>query len=267
MTATPVRRPSRSQAPSLREERKLLRDGARLVAGVDEVGRGALAGPVTVGVVLVTETTRTAPSGLRDSKLLTPPARDALVPRLRRWATAWAVGHAEPDEIDAHGILAALRLAGSRALAQLPVAPDAVLLDGSYDWLTRPPVPLALFEPAHLAGADRDPVELADGAVRTVVKGDLRCAAVAAASVLAKTARDALMVERDRTYPGYGWSGNKGYSAPEHHSALALLGPCEQHRRSWRLPGCSPDWPVPAPRAVADEALPALFDDEGIMEP
>lgn len=273
MSSAAGRQGDRARVPTLREERRLLRAGARLVAGVDEVGRGALAGPVTVGVVVVTETTRTAPTGLRDSKLLTPAARDALAPRLRRWATAWAVGHAEPDEIDAHGILSALRLAGGRAMAQLPDVPDAVLLDGSYDWLTRPPVPLALFEPAHLPGADRDPVELARGAVRTLVKGDLRCAAVAAASVLAKTARDAIMTERDTTYPGYGWVGNKGYSAPEHHAALSVLGACEQHRRSWRLPGCDRDWSRPrAPSGTAavvgageNEALPTLFDDEGMM--
>ena len=258
----------RSRVPTLREERRLLRDGAQLVAGVDEVGRGALAGPVTVGVVVVTVRTRTAPTGLRDSKLLTAAARDALAPRVRRWATACAVGHAEPDEIDAHGILSALRLAGGRALAQLPQVPDAVLLDGSYDWLTRPPVPLSLFEPAHLRGTDCQPVDLPAGAVRTLVKGDLRCAAVAAASVLAKTARDAVMTERDVTYPGYGWAGNKGYSAPEHLSALGALGPCEQHRRSWRLPGCSPEWPAPLPRPEPlDEAVPSLFDDEGMMAP
>lgn len=262
-------RAGRSRVPTLREERRLLRDGARLVAGMDEVGRGALAGPVTVGVVVVTEATRTAPSGLRDSKLLAPAVREALAPRLRRWATAWAVGHAEPDEIDAHGILSALRLAGTRALAQLPDVPDAVLLDGSYDWLTRPTQPLALFEPSHLAGARAGAVDVPPGTVRTLIKGDLRCAAVAAASVLAKTERDAIMRQRDGTYPWYGWAGNKGYSAPEHCDALAELGPCEQHRRSWRLPGCSSPWEPAssAPAAGAEDSLVSLFDDEGMMAP
>lgn len=252
----PVRRPapSRSTVPSLREERRLLRDGATLVAGVDEVGRGALAGPVSVGIVVVHAGTRTAPTGLRDSKLLTPAAREALVPRLRRWAVAWAVGHAEPAEIDAFGILSALRLAGTRALRRLPTLPDAVLLDGSYDWLTRPMAPAALFDPGDLlddvpgpgpAFPDAGPglsssgeLDLPAGAVRTLIKGDLRCAAVAAASVLAKTERDAIMRERAALHPEYCWADNKGYSAPEHLAALAGLGPCPQHRRSWRLPGC-----------------------------
>ncbi|SDQ76072.1 ribonuclease HII [Quadrisphaera sp. DSM 44207] len=227
-TAPPRPRPARGSAPSLRAERALLRAGHPLVAGVDEVGRGALAGPVTVGVVVVTAATPSAPPGLRDSKLLTPAAREALVPRLRRWAPAWAVGHAEPGEVDALGVLRALRLAGTRALAQLPEAPEAVLLDGSYDWLTRPPPPPGAAPPPRLP------------AVRTRVKADLRCAAVAAASVLAKVARDAIMVERARDHPGYGWEANKGYSCAEHSDALRRLGPCAQHRRSWRLPGVEP---------------------------
>ncbi len=228
-------RPPPSRTPTLREERRLLREGFALVAGVDEVGRGALAGPVSVGVVVVGPATRTAPAGLRDSKLLTPATREALAPRLRRWAPAWAVGHAEPEEIDAVGILRALRLAGTRALADLGVVPDVVVLDGSYDWLTRPVEPATLLDlpVAHCeAGPALD--------VRTMVKADLRCAAVAAASVLAKTTRDAMMTQRHARFPAFGWAENKGYSAPEHVDALARLGPCDQHRRSWRLPGA---WP------------------------
>jgi ribonuclease HII len=255
-------RPSgpRSAAPTLREERLLLRAGHALVAGVDEVGRGALAGPVTVGVVVVTAATRSAPPGLRDSKLLTPAAREALAPRLRRWAPASAVGHAEPEEIDALGIVPALRLAGTRALASLPDLPDAVLLDGNHDWLTpRRPAPAPDAGPALELdlGLDLEPapsvVDLRDDAggpdplgglvldrlpvVTTQIKADLRCAAVAAASVLAKVERDALMVARAADHPAYGWAENKGYSAPEHVVALERLGPCAQHRRSWRLPG------------------------------
>lgn len=230
----PAQRP-RSAAPTLRRERELLRSGHALVAGVDEVGRGALAGPVTVGVVVVELSTRSAPVGLRDSKLLSPAAREALVPALRRWAPAWAVGHASAAEVDGLGILRALRLAGTRALHQLPELPAAVLLDGDYDWLNRPhPPPAASCAPL---GGDVDVV--------TQVKGDLRCAAVAAASVLAKVERDGLMAGLDAEHPGYGWAGNKGYSAPEHLAALRELGPCAQHRRSWRLPG------VPAAGAAA----------------
>jgi len=246
--------------PTLREERRLLRDGHVLVAGMDEVGRGALAGPVTVGVVVVDASVRTAPTGVRDSKLLTPAARHALAPRLRRWAVAYAVGHAEPDEIDRYGIIAALRLAGRRALASLPEPPGCVLLDGSHDWLSppRPPAPSRASREAE--GAQPLPQEESlfeldlvlqvpvrpappvvslgcDPRVMTLVKADLRCAAVAAASVLAKVERDAIMVTRSADFPLYEWQDNKGYSAPEHLAALAEHGPCEQHRRSWSLPG------------------------------
>ncbi|MGC4015822.1 MAG: ribonuclease HII [Luteolibacter sp.] len=171
-----------------------------------------------------TPSCKTAPAGLRDSKLLTPAARERLVPRLRRWAPAWAVGHAGADEIDEYGILRALRLAGERALAQLPEAPDHVLLDGSYDWLTRP-APTLFDEPD-----DTPPVR-----VTTRIKADLRCAGVAAASVLAKTTRDAIMVEHAREHPAYGWAVNKGYASPEHRTALLTHGPCVLHRRSWNL--------------------------------
>jgi ribonuclease HII len=221
---------------------------------MDEVGRGALAGPVTVGVVVLDLAVGTAPAGVRDSKLLAPAAREALVPRLRRWARGWAVGHAEPEEIDAHGIIAALRLAGRRALAQLPVLPGCVLLDGNHDWLTLrqcapPPADEDGLFPIEQAGPIGVPVRVpaphvpldAEPVVHTMIKADLRCAAVAAASVLAKVERDRIMVQRARDFPGYGWEDNKGYSAPDHGEALRRLGTCPQHRRSWSLPGQAGD--------------------------
>src|SRR5665213_1963334 len=113
---------STSRKPSLRDER----------------GRGALAGPVSVGVVVVDEVCRSAPVGVKDSKLLSHQVRERLVPMIQGWATAYAVGHASPGEIDRFGIMVALRLAGTRALAALPVMPDLVLLDGNYDWLSDP---------------------------------------------------------------------------------------------------------------------------------
>jgi ribonuclease HII len=236
-----------STAPSLRVERSLLREGYRLIASMDEVGRGALAGPASVGIVLVDDSVRTAPAGVRDSKLLTPAARQALVPRIRRWALAYAVGHAGPDEVDAVGILAALRLAARRALAALPAVPDLILLDGNHDWFTEPAAPAedptsvlpGLFTlppaPSHQPLPVGPPIE-----VRTMIKADMRCSSVAAASVLAKVERDARMVRLHDEYPAYCWADNKGYSAPEHMQALLELGPCEQHRRSWRLP-CATD--------------------------
>jgi ribonuclease HII len=220
--------------PTLRWERRLLRSGCHLVAGMDEVGRGALAGPVSVGVVAVHPHTRSAPVGTRDSKLLTPDARTALVPLLRDWAHAWAVGHAGPEEIDAWGIVTALRMAGRRALADLGQQCDCVLLDGSHDWLTDPAgeqlldLPSSATAPRILLGIEPT--------VRTVVKGDQQCAAVAAASVLAKVERDAHMVELARRHPGYGWQRNKGYTSTEHVAGLREHGPSPLHRRSWRLP-------------------------------
>lgn len=220
-----------SRKPSLRTERLLQREGYPVLAGMDEVGRGALAGPVTVGVVVIDEGCRSAPSGVRDSKLLTPAARERMVPRIERWCIAWGVGHSGPDEIDTFGIMGGLRLAGRRALAQLGVVPDLVILDGNHDWLTHPEeVGLLAFAADH-DGASTPPV-------RTMIKADLRCSSVAAASVLAKVARDRLVVERAADHPDYGWLDNKGYAAPEHLDALRRLGPTEYHRRSWNIPGC-----------------------------
>ncbi len=190
--------------------------GGGLVAGMDEVGRGALSGPVTVGVVVVAPGCRPAPRGLADSKALSANARIDLVPRIVGWAHGAAVGHASAAEIDAVGVTAALRLAGHRALAALVDAPADVLLDGGHDYLTGPG-----------GSAPR---------VRTLVRADRSCASVAAASVLAKVARDAIMVDLAGSFPEYGWAANKGYGTPDHLDALARLGPVEHHRRTWRLP-------------------------------
>jgi len=229
--------PGTSRKPSLRVERELQRAGHRLVAGMDEVGRGALAGPVSVGVVVVDEACRSAPVGVKDSKLLSPRTRERLVPKIQGWATAYAVGHSSPEEIDRHGIMVALRFAGTRALAALTVIPDLILLDGNYDWLTDP-------GRVGLLGLLDDGVDSASAEptawgvpVRTMVKADLFCSSVAAASVLAKVERDAMMVELAVDVPDYAWELNKGYSAPEHFAALESHGSSVHHRRSWRLPG------------------------------
>ena len=220
-----------SRRPSLRVERALQREGHRLLAGMDEVGRGALAGPVSVGVVVIDDVCRSAPMGVKDSKLLSPKMRERMVPKIQRWATCFAVGHSSPGEIDQYGIMVALRLAGNRALGALPVIPDLVILDGNYDWLTDPErVGLLSFLES---GVAHDPCV----PVRTMVKADLYCSSVAAASVLAKVERDAMMVALAAEVPGYAWELNKGYSAPEHFDALKNLGPSVHHRRSWHLPG------------------------------
>lgn len=197
---------------------------------MDEVGRGAVAGPVSVGVVAIGLTCRSAPHGVKDSKLLTSNAREAMVPKIRRWARSWGVGHASPEEIDAWGIMIGLRLAGERALKACGVSPDLIILDGNHDWLTRPErVGLLAFMDPDMAQTPSTPP------VRTVIKGDMRCSSVAAASVLAKVERDAVMVDLHQEHPLYGWNVNKGYAAPEHLGALRRHGTCDHHRRSWNL--------------------------------
>jgi ribonuclease HII len=228
------------RAPNLKLERTWLADGHLVVAGSDEVGRGALGGPVSAGVVLVDVATRRPPTGLRDSKLLTRAAREALVPRIERWAVASAVGHASAAEIDAFGILRALRLAGERALAALGTECTVVVLDGNYDWFRRPdPVP-------------GSPLPRPPDHVELRIKADLVCASVASASVLAKVTRDRLMEDLAREHPAYGWDVNRGYATPEHLDALRELGACCEHRRSWRLPG------VPVDQLTLDLDAPSL---------
>ncbi len=252
----PRRTARRVPPPTLRLERSLLRSGHVLVAGMDEVGRGSLAGPVSVGVTIVDLSTRTSPSGLRDSKDLNPAVRERLVPRLRRWALASAVGHAEPEEIDRYGIIAALRLAGRRALAELPELPTMIVLDGKHNWFALPGAAgpavqllgeqqqFELIDLPALEGVTPDRFvreapalpELAhEPEVTMLIKADRKCSSVAAASVLAKVERDAIMVHRSQQHPAYGWAGNKGYSAPEHFEALRTVGPCAQHRLSWNI--------------------------------
>lgn len=200
-------------------------DAGVFLAGVDEVGRGALAGPACVGIALVSVTTPDAvPEGLRDSKLMTPAARERSAHAVTAWVEGAAVGHAGPDVVDQWGIIGALRVAARHALEQLAdYRIGGVLLDGVHDWWTTDGLPLGPQLPAY--------------PVRTYPKADARCAVVAAASVLAKVARDRTMVELAARYPGYDWERNKGYSSPRHIAGLAALGASDQHRRSWKLPG------------------------------
>jgi ribonuclease HII len=220
----------------------MMRDGTVLVGGCDEVGRGALAGPVTVGIVVIDASIGRVPKGLADSKLLTPQRRQQLVPVIKRWCLAYAVGHASPAEIDRWGLTLALRLAGHRALAQLRPQPDSVLLDGSYDWLSRREEQTALWPTDLREAADDGPEwpECEVPPVVTQIKADLACASVAAASVMAKTTRDAIMVDLARKHPQFAWDENKGYASDRHRDELKRSGPCDHHRRSWRL-GLEPD--------------------------
>ncbi|WP_130176411.1 ribonuclease HII [Cryobacterium sp. SO1] len=204
--------------PTLEVELAMLAAGASCVIGCDEVGRGALAGPVAVGVAVVTADVGAFPVGLRDSKLLSEPRRELLAPLAVAWVKHSAVGLASAHEVDEVGIIAALGLAGKRALAQLhadgvDIVGGVVLLDGNDDWLNK-----ALATPL---------------AVVTRIKADQDCASVSAASVIAKVHRDRLMIAADIATPGYGWTGNKGYGSAAHMSAIGELGASEHHRRSW----------------------------------
>jgi ribonuclease HII len=213
---------------SLRYERPLLRCG-EVVVGLDEVGRGALAGPLTVGAVVLAREA-TPPAGLNDSKLLTRARREALVAPLESWATDWSLGSVSSAEIDDWGLRLALAVAGTRALDGLRVKPTHALIDGSFNLLR---ASLAI----GFGVAAPPPLRYSDLACTTIVNGDRVSATIAAASVLAKVQRDQFMVELSAEFGGYCWAANKGYGAPEHLEALRNLGPTCHHRQSWRLPG------------------------------
>ncbi|TVU63190.1 ribonuclease HII [Paenarthrobacter nitroguajacolicus] len=218
--------------PTLDVERSFLSSGVRLLAGVDEVGRGALAGPVSVGIAVVNLQDHGLLADVRDSKLLKPEDRDRLEPLVRDWAVASAVGHASSREIDEVGIIAALRLAGTRAWFDVlasGVCPDMVLLDGSHNWLS-PEVQASLFDTS-------DSGPWCEAPVHTRVKADMSCLSVAAASVLAKVARDRIMVDLHSELPAYGWNENKGYATAAHRDVIRLQGPSAYHRTSWHLTG------------------------------
>jgi ribonuclease HII len=194
------------------------RGGARFVIGIDEVGRGAIAGPVAVGLCVVGARVGKHPAGLRDSKMLSEKRREELAPLTVSWARYTAVGLASADEVDRIGIIAALGLAARRGLVSLhelgaAINESVVLLDGSHDWLNP-----ALATPVR---------------VETRIKADRDCSSVAGASVVAKVHRDALMIEADARQPGYGWAGNKGYGSAEHFAAITELGVTDLHRRTW----------------------------------
>jgi ribonuclease HII len=219
--------------PTLGRERQLLAAGARVVVGVDEVGRGALAGPVAVGAVAVTAATVIrAPVGIRDSKDLSPVARGRLAGLIRTWCAAGSVGMASAAEIDAWGLTVALRCAALRALSGLEGLPgiDVVLLDGTHDYLGSDPAIPGMPDALDTVGG------LVLGRIETEAKADAKRTSVAAASILAKTARDSLMVQLAVEESRYGWERNKGYAAPEHRAALRRWGPTAEHRVSWRLP-------------------------------
>ncbi|MEJ1155675.1 MULTISPECIES: ribonuclease HII [Microbacterium] len=207
--------------PRLTMERRLLKEHS-LVIACDEVGRGALAGPVAVGAVVLDapRSRKRVPQGLRDSKLVPEARRGEVAARAEAWVAASAVGWASAADIDQIGIMRALGLAALRALDDLRtvgVVPEEaiVLLDGNYDYIT----------PAGGAGLH----------VQPVVKADRDCASAAAASVLAKVQRDALMIELHDETPAYVWARNKGYASLAHRAAIREHGLSRHHRASWSI--------------------------------
>lgn len=205
-TVPKLRGAIRRKAPSLTLEKRLWEAGFDVVVGVDEVGRGAWAGPLSVGAAIVPRDRRVYK--VRDSKMLTEEEREAIFDRIAGWCNAWAVGHATPAECDELGMSDAQRLAASRALSELGIDADRVLVDGNWDFVD-----------------DHD--------TTTIVKGDTVSLSIAAASIVAKVTRDRIMAGWHDLYPAYSFATNKGYPCPRHTAALAAVGPSAVHRRRW----------------------------------
>ncbi len=226
--------------PDLRLERHAWRSGTRWVAGIDEVGRGALAGPVVVGAVVLppdeAEPLESALGDVRDSKLLSPEVRSELSARIANTAVAAAVAAVGPWTVDALGIVAAVRLAACRAVAALGIRPELLLVDGS-------------------------PLRGIDVPQQAVVGGDRQVLSIACASVVAKAYRDALMIALGMAQPAYQLDANKGYLTADHQAGLSLVGPCWLHRLSWAPLRGNPArppwrcWAAPAPRVGCDGAV------------
>ncbi|HEX4217240.1 MAG TPA: ribonuclease HII [Acidimicrobiales bacterium] len=212
-------------------EQSLRAEGCRFVAGLDEVGRGAWAGPVSVGVA-VTPVGTPWPAGLRDSKLVPEEDRETLFPLVAEWCVDWSVGHAGHDECDRWGMTIALRVAAHRAVAGLSVTPDVLLLDGIFDYITHPEDgDVRQLEDTDLRGIEAQLVTVPP--VKTILGGDGRCTAIAAASILAKVTRDRLMRDLSGNFPAFDFHHNKGYPTPVHRTALSGCGLTSIHRRSW----------------------------------
>ena len=196
------------RAPTRTVERELQAAGHDIIVGIDEVGRGAWAGPLMVGAAIVPRDRRV--QGVRDSKVLTERAREAIFDKVAAWCDAWSVGAASHEECDVLGMAAAQRLAAHRAIVGLSIRPDAAVVDGKWDFVT-----------PHV-----DHVEMR-------VKADLTCLSVAAASILAKVTRDRVMRSWALDYPQWSFESNKGYPCHMHRAALQGYGPSAVHRRTW----------------------------------
>ncbi len=220
------------RAPTRSIEKELWAAGHDVIVGIDEVGRGAWAGPLMVGAAVLPRERRV--NGVRDSKVLTEAGRELLFDRIAGWCDAWAVGGASQEECDDLGMAEAQRLATRRALADLGVTPDAAVVDGKWNFV----------------GANVAHVEMR-------VKADLYCLSVAAASILAKVTRDRIMRAQAEHYPQWSFDSNKGYPCPVHKAALQAYGPSAIHRRTWVFMDHYVPWPG-VPRRIIPEQ-PTLF--------
>ena len=195
--------------PTLAEEQVLWQQGYRFIAGLDEVGRGALAGPVGAGaVILPADLDLSLLTGVRDSKELTPAQRESLAPQIKKVALAFGIGMLSSELVDEFGIVEATRRAMAQAIKKLGVSPEFLLVDA----LKLPKIPLPQ---------------------KAIIDGDKLSLSIACASIIAKVARDHLMINVEKKYPGYGFARHKGYGTPEHLDCLERFGPCPIHRRTF----------------------------------
>lgn len=230
-TAPALRQVLRRQSPSLSFERALWDAGHEVVVGIDEVGKGAWAGPLTLAAAVLPRDRRVYK--VRDSKQLTEREREALFDRIAGWCMAWGVGHATHEECDELGMSEAQRLAARRALEHLGLRPDRVLVDGKWDFV-------------------------GGGITQRIVRGDARCLSIAAASILAKVTRDRIMRAEAEHHPWWWFDHNKGYPCHRHKASLRGVGPSAIHRRSWAFMDDLP-W-TGIPRTFRPEPQGVLFD-------
>jgi ribonuclease HII len=213
---TGKRKITKKIVPNNKMEQGFWDAGCEFVVGIDEVGRGAWAGPLAIGAAIIPRDKRI--TGVRDSKMLSEKQREHLFEKVAAWCVGWHVGMVSHEECDEIGMSAAQKLAARRAIEGLGVRPDAVLVDGSWDFVET-------------------------GNVQRLIKGDAVCLSIAAASVLAKVTRDRIMRAESEHYPQFAFDDNKGYPCPRHKAALAGWGPSAIHRRSWAFMESMP-WAV-----------------------
>ena len=232
--STPLRKANKHNAPTKRFEHSLWSAGNKHVVGIDEVGRGAWAGPLTIAAAVIPKDKRLYK--VRDSKALNEKERESLYDAITNWCSYWSVGHATNQECDEFGMSHAQKLATKRALTSLNIEIDHALIDGKWDFVG----------------------EIVGKANRTmIIRGDAKCLSIAAASILAKVTRDRIMKEHHKLFPNYAFESNKGYPCPKHKEALYESGPTPLHRISWKYMKDTPYSQAPQPRK--DPAQNTLF--------